>query len=293
MTGDCHVRFCESRGVRFPPATHQARRACRPGWRKHPRFHLHFTPTSSSWLNLVERWFRELTDKALRRGSLPLRARPHRRRSRTYLDRAQQRPQTLRLDRHRRDHPRQSRTRPHRPRKSQLNTGHTTSEASPLTAEVGAGQGVVLRSGCGDGCDGDGERCARRACGARSGVSGSDLSERLCAESAGGRAGGVVYDRASGLSDPVAGDHGEDRHRVPQGGGPFADDNQIPVVRFGKDDRKIDRDAAVSGPAGGDRSGGGGRDRGGAGVRAGVHWRPSAPGGQRRCGSRSPRPSGG
>ena len=36
---------------------------------KHPRFHLHFTPTSSSWLNLVERWFRDLTDKRLRRGS--------------------------------------------------------------------------------------------------------------------------------------------------------------------------------------------------------------------------------
>jgi hypothetical protein len=35
---------------------------------KHPLFHLHFNPTSSSWLNLVERWFRELTDKALRRG---------------------------------------------------------------------------------------------------------------------------------------------------------------------------------------------------------------------------------
>jgi len=35
---------------------------------KHPRYHLHFTPTSSSWLNLVERWFRELTDKAIRRG---------------------------------------------------------------------------------------------------------------------------------------------------------------------------------------------------------------------------------
>jgi transposase len=34
---------------------------------KHPRFHLHFTPTSSSWLNLVERWFRDLTDKAIRR----------------------------------------------------------------------------------------------------------------------------------------------------------------------------------------------------------------------------------
>jgi len=35
---------------------------------KHPRFHLHFTPTSSSWLNLVERWFRDLTEKAIRRG---------------------------------------------------------------------------------------------------------------------------------------------------------------------------------------------------------------------------------
>jgi transposase len=35
---------------------------------KHPRFHLHFTPSSSSWLNLVERWFRDLTDKAIRRG---------------------------------------------------------------------------------------------------------------------------------------------------------------------------------------------------------------------------------
>jgi len=35
---------------------------------KHPRFHLHFIPTSSSWLNLVERWFRDITDKAIRRG---------------------------------------------------------------------------------------------------------------------------------------------------------------------------------------------------------------------------------
>src|ERR1700680_536861 len=35
---------------------------------KHPRFHLPFTPTSSSWLNMVERWFRNLTDKAIRRG---------------------------------------------------------------------------------------------------------------------------------------------------------------------------------------------------------------------------------
>jgi transposase len=35
----------------------------------HPRFELHFTPTSSSWLNLVERWFGELTSKKLRRGA--------------------------------------------------------------------------------------------------------------------------------------------------------------------------------------------------------------------------------
>lgn len=35
----------------------------------HPRFHLHFTPTSASWLNLVERWFAELTDRKLRRSS--------------------------------------------------------------------------------------------------------------------------------------------------------------------------------------------------------------------------------
>src|ERR1039458_8351706 len=38
---------------------------------QHPRFHRHFTPTSSSWLNLVERWFRNLTDKAIRRGVFP------------------------------------------------------------------------------------------------------------------------------------------------------------------------------------------------------------------------------
>ena len=33
------------------------------------RWHLHFIPTSSSWLNLVERWFKELTDRRLRRGA--------------------------------------------------------------------------------------------------------------------------------------------------------------------------------------------------------------------------------
>jgi transposase len=50
-------------------STHSAPEITR--WLGHPdraRWHLHFTPTSSSWLNLVERWFKELTDKALRRG---------------------------------------------------------------------------------------------------------------------------------------------------------------------------------------------------------------------------------
>ncbi len=48
-------------------ATHKHARV--KAWlKRHPRFHPHFTPTSSSWLNLVERWFRELTDKPIRRG---------------------------------------------------------------------------------------------------------------------------------------------------------------------------------------------------------------------------------
>jgi len=37
-------------------------------YKRNPRFHCHFTPTSASWLNMVERFFRDLTDKALRRG---------------------------------------------------------------------------------------------------------------------------------------------------------------------------------------------------------------------------------
>ena len=36
---------------------------------RHPRFQMYFIPSSSSWLNLVERWFREITDKRIRRGS--------------------------------------------------------------------------------------------------------------------------------------------------------------------------------------------------------------------------------
>lgn len=36
---------------------------------RHQRFHIHFTPTSSSWLNMVERFFRDLTENAIRRGT--------------------------------------------------------------------------------------------------------------------------------------------------------------------------------------------------------------------------------
>jgi transposase len=36
---------------------------------RHRRFHLHFTPTSGSWLNMVERWFGELTTKKIKRGA--------------------------------------------------------------------------------------------------------------------------------------------------------------------------------------------------------------------------------
>ncbi len=49
-------------------ATHKTPRIQR-WFAKRPRYHLHFTPTSASWLNLVERWFALLTDKQLRRGA--------------------------------------------------------------------------------------------------------------------------------------------------------------------------------------------------------------------------------
>jgi transposase len=49
-------------------ATHKHPRV--QSWlKRHRRFHLHFIPTSSSWLNLVERWFREITTKRIRRGA--------------------------------------------------------------------------------------------------------------------------------------------------------------------------------------------------------------------------------
>jgi len=49
-------------------ATHKHAKVQR--WlKRHPRFHMHFIPTSSSWLNAVERWFRELTQKCLKQNS--------------------------------------------------------------------------------------------------------------------------------------------------------------------------------------------------------------------------------
>ena len=48
-------------------ATHKHAKVQR--WlKRHPRFHVHFIPTSSSWLNLVERWFRNITEQRIRRG---------------------------------------------------------------------------------------------------------------------------------------------------------------------------------------------------------------------------------
>jgi len=87
VIGDCMPRHRHQEFIRFlktidqqtPPGlnlhividnygTHKHPRV--QSWlQRHPRFHLHFTPTSSSWLNLVERWFAFLTQKRIRRGS--------------------------------------------------------------------------------------------------------------------------------------------------------------------------------------------------------------------------------
>lgn len=73
------IRFLQLVNVKAPPeldlhlivdnyGTHKHQRVQK--WlKRHPRFHLHFTPTSSSWANMVERWFRDITNKRIRRGS--------------------------------------------------------------------------------------------------------------------------------------------------------------------------------------------------------------------------------
>ncbi len=58
---DVHV-VCDNYGTHKTPAVN--------AWlSRHPRFHVHFTPTSSSWVNQVERWFASITDELIRRGS--------------------------------------------------------------------------------------------------------------------------------------------------------------------------------------------------------------------------------
>lgn len=86
VVGSCHrrhrsvefVKFLDQIDAAVPPSldihlildnygTHKTALVHR--WlAKRPRYHLHFTPTSASWLNLVERWFAALTEKQLRRG---------------------------------------------------------------------------------------------------------------------------------------------------------------------------------------------------------------------------------
>lgn len=86
VIGDCMARYRHREFIRFfnnidaetfraldlhlivdNDGTHKHPRV-KSGLRRNPRFHLHFIPTSSSWLNLVERWFGEITDKRIRRG---------------------------------------------------------------------------------------------------------------------------------------------------------------------------------------------------------------------------------
>ena len=72
------IAFLESIGAKYPRVdihlicdnygTHKHPKV-RAWLAAHPRFHMHFTPTSASWLNLVERWFARITDEAIRRGS--------------------------------------------------------------------------------------------------------------------------------------------------------------------------------------------------------------------------------
>jgi transposase-like protein/transposase len=58
---DIHL-ICDNYGTHKTPAI-------RSWLERHPRFHLHFTPTSSSWINQVERWFGFLSDQLIRRGA--------------------------------------------------------------------------------------------------------------------------------------------------------------------------------------------------------------------------------
>ncbi len=69
VIGQCHRRHraLDVHLIADNYATHKTA-LIRNWFAKRPRFHIHFTPTSASWLNLVERWFGLLTEKQLRRG---------------------------------------------------------------------------------------------------------------------------------------------------------------------------------------------------------------------------------
>ena len=100
----------------------------------HPPVRLHFTPTTRSWLNLVERWFAELTTKKLRRGTQPGPPTQHRH---PRLDRhLERRPPALRLDQDRRPNPRIHR---------QLLHTKTTQDTSIQC--IPAGQAEAVRDG--------------------------------------------------------------------------------------------------------------------------------------------------
>jgi transposase len=88
IIGKCHRRHRHQEFLKFmqlvdsklPPdqrevhlvldnyGTHKSPKVVR-WFARHPRYHLHFTPTSGSWVNQVERWFAEITEKRIRRGS--------------------------------------------------------------------------------------------------------------------------------------------------------------------------------------------------------------------------------
>ena len=68
---------------------------------RRPHYHVHFTPTSASWINQVERWFAELTRKRLRRG-VHTSVRQLQADSRVYIDRHNQNPKLLQMDQVRR-----------------------------------------------------------------------------------------------------------------------------------------------------------------------------------------------
>src|ERR1019366_7931830 len=68
VIGQCHQRHRHQEFLVMDNYGTHKHEKVRNGLKRHPRFVLHFVPTSSSWLNLVERWFGHLDQKAIRRG---------------------------------------------------------------------------------------------------------------------------------------------------------------------------------------------------------------------------------